>query len=216
LLGGVTYVTINKGLPGLPGLEQYYARSKYWTAYAVQKVKWSAKRKKMREELKLDISKETPAHPAPLYPSQTAKVRPAEDAIGEERMLFGEVMKAVEKLNIKVGEIEDKVDEIKVSDKIDKPAKTVIQQKTEQAKTKPKPEPLKIQPAKTLPAKTVLKNTQPAKALPAKKEPAKTAPASAQPAKRPDPRTLSGRFGTEDPLKIAESILKRKRDEDDE
>jgi hypothetical protein len=85
LVGGVTYVTLSKGLPRLDGIERYYKQSKYWAGYAVQRVKWATRKKKDGSGIEFEMPKQPPA------------LKPEEGSTKEsEKMLFTDVMNKIE------------------------------------------------------------------------------------------------------------------------
>lgn len=57
LIGMVTYVTINRTLNPFSS-ESYFRQSKYWTGYAIQKIKWSSKKKKAQKDMQVEIQED--------------------------------------------------------------------------------------------------------------------------------------------------------------
>ena len=129
LVGGATYVAVTRGIPNLTGMEQYYNKSKYWLGYATQRVKWSAKRKKMAKEIEVDMPPSVQATPptdtertektenkvTPPEPNTETEDKKKEDK--EEKMMFGSLMRAIKNIDNKVGRIEDEVETIKETEK---------------------------------------------------------------------------------------------------
>ncbi len=141
LIGTFTYVTINRGKFTFKGMDDYIKKSKYWTAYAAQKTGWKPKRAKKGYEQEIEVDIRTP---------ETRKERASGDT---DRQMFGEVMKAIDKLNIKMDRIEDEVEEIENIEK-----KELGQKKAKQKQTETPLQPMTIktpEKAKTMPAETL-------------------------------------------------------------
>jgi hypothetical protein len=217
LVGVFTYVAINKGLPDLSGLEKYYTKSKYWTAYAIQKAKWKAKRKKMKAEIGVEMPK--------LQPSAAAEPEVKKEA--EEEMLFGKVMETVDKLGIKLEKIEEEVKEIKDTEK---PAKPAVKAEKKAAITKAEQETKRAEPeAKVKEPSIAEKKAEPKPAQPAAQtrqaEPERTTSEQIESIRKrvkqvkeeirakeqEEKDALTARFGTNDALKVADEILKSKK-----
>jgi hypothetical protein len=228
LIGMFSYVAINRGVPG--GIEQYYSKSKYWVGYAVQKVKWSAKKRKMKTGIEVDVPEET-----------------------KSQQLFPSISKEIANLNIRVTELEQEKAEMKIklekakAEKATQPVKSAPAAAPQPTVAAPKqqvmPKPAVVAPKPTAEKKPTL----PVKPITAKQtttpQPAITRPAAQKIPARPMPKpvqrpvqqiqkpaavkkpvkqevipkpkedTLTSRFGTNDPLKIAEAILRRKKPE---
>lgn len=54
MTGMITYVTLDRTLSPFSG-DNYFRKSKYWTGYAMQKVKWSAKKKIVQKDVEIKI-----------------------------------------------------------------------------------------------------------------------------------------------------------------
>jgi hypothetical protein len=140
LLGGMAYVAISKSVPDMAGLESFYMRSKYWAGIAVQNFAWKATRKKMKQEIKLDIPAKftgpTKESAKPTAETKTADTNATATKGDPEQTLFSNIMKGVKDIDFKVGELEQEIAELRAQKAATaKTPETPKQSKTEERKT---------------------------------------------------------------------------------
>lgn len=187
LIGSFTYISAD--MISSAQISKYNLKSKYWAGYAIQKIKWSAKRKKQLKEIKVELES-----------GATSDERP--------QHMFEGITEEIDRLNIKVdkrgredSKTEDAVEDAKQTP-AEKPAektesKPVLKPAAEPA-PRPAVEPAAKPAAKPAPKPVVRPVTKPATITkqvikPSAKPTTITKPAArpARPAAIPTARTMA-------------------------
>jgi hypothetical protein len=219
LLGICTHMAISNGVD-IDALEQYYTKSKYWAGYAIQTFSWQHRKKKERPEIIIEPMRQQQATGVEVKQKPIIEQRP-EPASARmtreetpQKTMFQSVMSGVGDIDIEISKLEEEITKMRAA----RP-QTLPERKEPKAERMIEPAPA-IKPIERL---SVKKDIPAPKQIARPKEKIMPEPvkmAAPKPAKKPEKpaaaqpekpqNKLVSRFGTEDPLKIAERILKSK------